>query len=627
MLQQFQGLFGDKEENSETLINQNQYPDVVDSPIELADSLWQRGEIQQALDLYTEEIQKNPNSQEIMLNLAKLLQQQHNISESYKKLAEVLKKQGKIDQAAEYYRQTIVLKSLIHKTTNKTFQASNSYNLQHSSYPIDDLSDNAFSFVSSLASIPQLVNIQRKTLPSQILSDKSHTPSLPSQEVNSTGNTKIAWETAQLYIEQALDGYDNSQWQEAASACQKILEIFPEMAETYKILGNALQRMGDTGKAMECYAKGLKIQPDLAVVYAGIGNLYYQQQKWLKAKEYYQKATIINPRYSKAYRNLAEVWQQLGQPMKAEFCKQRAASIDSELSPNSLPSAPEDNLLPDSTQTSPTVETCYKLAQNSAQNQKWQEAAFYYRKALELNNTSLNSTANNGFTLNSPKLPINISDSQSQLERAIQRYRYQAQVKPSSAKIQFTLGNLYAQNQQWEEAIASYQQAIKIEPRYGKVYLNLAKALVKVGKEAESVEQLYFAYTIKPELADADSLFNLGKALVKEGDRQRAINCYSLALDLKPDFLTAYHKLAETLIQLGRRQEAIECYRNAVKNNPHDTDAYFFLGEQLTAIQQWDNAVQAYRRVLELQPKYSQASHKLNYALAEKLKLELAHRR
>ena len=122
MLQQFQGLFGDKEENSETLINQNQYPDVVDSPIELADSLWQRGEIQQALDLYTEEIQKNPNSQEIMLNLAKLLQQQHNISESYKKLAEVLKKQGKIDQAAEYYRQTIVLKSLIHKTTNKTFQ-------------------------------------------------------------------------------------------------------------------------------------------------------------------------------------------------------------------------------------------------------------------------------------------------------------------------------------------------------------------------------------------------------------------------------------------------------------------------------------------------------------------------
>ena len=628
MLQQFQGLFGDKEENSETLINQNQYPDVVDSPIELADSLWKRGEIQQAINLYTEEIQKNPNSQEIMLKVAKLLQEQHNISESYKKLAEVLKKQGKIDQAAEYYRQTIVLKNLIRKATNKTSQAFNSSNL-HSSSPIDDLSDNAFSFVSSLASIPQVVNTQQKALPSQILSDKYHTPSLPSQDVNSTGNTNIAWETVQLYLEQALDSYDNSQWQETASACQKILEIFPEMAEAYKILGNALQRMGETGKAMECYAKGLKIQPDLAVVYAGIGNLYYQQEKWLKAKEYYQKATIINPRYAEAYRKLADVWQQLDQPMKAEFCQQRAASMESELSPlspTSLPSAPQDNLLPDSTQTLPAVETCYKLAQNSAKNQKWQEAAFYYRKALELNNTSLNSTANNGFTLNSPKLPINTSNSQSQLERAIQRYRYQAQFKPSSAKIQFALGNLYAKNQQWEEAIASYHQAIKIEPRYGKAYLNLAKALVKVGKEAESVEQLYFAYTIKPELADADSLFNLGKALVKQGDRQRAINCYSLAIDLKPDFLTAYHKLGETLIQLGRRQEAIECYRQAVKNNPHDTDAYFFLGEQLTAVQQWDNAVQAYRRVLELQPKYPQASHKLNYALAEKLKLELAHR-
>ncbi len=626
MLQQFQNLFGDKQENSETLTNQNQYPDVVDSPIQLADSLWKRGEIKQAINLYTEEMQKNPDSQEIMLNLAKLLQEQYNISESYKKLAEVLKKQGKIGQAAEYYRQTIVLKSLILKTTNETSQASNSSNL-HSSSPIDDLSDNAFSFVSSLASIPQVVNTQQKILPSQILSDKSHTPSLPSQDVNSTGNTNIAWETVQLYIEQALDSYDNSQWEETASACQKILEIFPEMAEAYKILGNALQRMGDTGKAMECYAKGLKIQPDLAVVYAGIGNLYYQQQKWLKAKEYYQKATIINPRYAEAYHNLADVWQQLEQPMKAEFCKQRAASMEPELSPTSLPSAPQDNLLPDSTQTLPAVETCYKLAQNSAKNQKWQEAAFYYRKALELNNASLNSTANNGFTLNSPKLLINTSNSQSQLERAIQRYRYQAQVKPSSAKVQFALGNLYAKNQQWEEAIASYQQAIKIEPRYGKAYLHLAKALVEVGKEAESVEQLYFAYTIKPELADADSLFNLGKALVKQGDRQRAVNCYSLAIDLKPDFFAAYHKLGETLIQMGRRQEAIECFRKAVDNNPRDTDAYFSLGEQLTANQQWDNAVQAYRRVLELQPKYPQASHKLNHALAEKLKLELAHRR
>ena len=152
MLQQFQNLFGDKQENSETLTNQNQYPDVVDSPIELADSLWKRGEIQQAINLYTEEIQKNPNSQEIMLKVAKLLQEQHNISESYKKLAEVLKKQGKIGQAAEYYRQTIVLKSLILKTTNETYQASNSSNLNSSS-PIDDLSDNAFSFVSSLASM------------------------------------------------------------------------------------------------------------------------------------------------------------------------------------------------------------------------------------------------------------------------------------------------------------------------------------------------------------------------------------------------------------------------------------------------------------------------------------------
>ncbi|HHP7231042.1 MAG TPA: tetratricopeptide repeat protein [Xenococcaceae cyanobacterium] len=616
MLQLLQSLFDAKQENSiipKSLRDQNPHSDIVASQTELADSLWQKGEIEQAIKLYKEEIQKNPDSEEIKLKLVKLLQQQYNISESYKKLATILKKQGQTEQAAEYYRQAIVIKSLIRSNNQKTTQRFLACDFDRSTVK-EDLLDSAFSFVASLATNSQKIHQASNT------SDPFFAAA---QAARASSQTNIAWETVQLYVEQTLDAYDNLQWQETANSCRKILEIFPEMAEAYKILGNALQRMGDTAQAMQCYAQALKIQPDLAVVYAGIGKLYYQQQKWHKAKEYYQKASIINPRYPEAYYNLAEVWQQLDQPLKAEFCQQRAANIEAELSLTALSPTTQNNnnLLPEVTQTAQAIETCYELAQQSAKNHQWQEAAFYYRKALELNHIYPKTTINNQLSLNSAQLLANPNGSHSQLEKAIQRYRYQAELKPSSAKIQMALGNLYARNRQWQEAIASYRQVIKIEPRQAPAYLKLAQALAKVGQEAESTEQLYFAYTLKPELADADSLFNLGKAFVKQGDRQRAINCFSLAIDLKPNFFAAYHQLAATFGQLDRRQEAIECYHKAIAHNPEDTDAYFALGEQLTANHQWDSAVKAYRRVLELQPTYPQALSKLNHALSEKLKL------
>ena len=622
MLHIFNGLLGDRNKQDSAIVPQtpadeNQDLTISDSSIELADSLSQKGKVQQAIALYREEIEKNPDAEEIKLKLVTLLQQQHNISESYKKLATALKKQGQTEQAAEYYRQAIVLKSLISDSSNKASQVSAITKVDIS--PNDDLSDSAFSFTPLIEQSSQPENSQKESLQIPTASDKSDS-SLAAPEINLGENTEIAWETAQIYVEQALNAYDNCQWQETVNACQKILEIFPEMAEAYKILGNALQRSGETKKAMECYAQALKIEPDLAVVYTGIGKLYYEQQKWLQAKEYYQKATIINPRYPEAYHNLAGVWLHLGQPVKAEVCEQKATSLEAELLSDS-----SENVFSDSTQAAQAVGNYYQLAQNSEKNQKWQEAALYYRKALEIKNANFNYTVENGVNLNVSSILTNSDNSknQTELQKAIQYYYSQAQLNPNSATIQFTLGNLYAKSQRWEEAIASYKRVIKIEPTYAQANINLAKALAKVDKQAEALDHLYCGYSIKPELATADDLFNLGNALIQNGDRRRAINCYSLAIDLKPNFVVGNHQLAQTLSEMNRRQEAIECYRQAIDDNPQDVDAYFHLGEQFVASKQWDDAVQAYRQLLELQPKYPQASYKLSRALSEKLRSEL----
>ena len=631
MFKKLHNLFSEEPDDpivSETPNNPN-YHSEFNLSAELTDSLGQKESAEKAVNSYRDEIRKNSPTEDIELKMAQLLRQQQNISESYQKLAAAFKEQGNIDQAAEYYRQAIITKSLISSNSNNNkAQKSASSNINSSSM-VHKLSDSAFSFLPLLTSASKSTNTKEKNLQNKTLFDQSSpTSALGYQDKNIKipQDTNITWETIQLYAEQALDGYDNCQWQVTIDACKKILQLAPEMAEAHKILGNALQRMGDTAKAMDCYAKALKIQPDLAIVYGGIGKLYYQQQKWLKAKEYYQKATIINPRYPEAYLNLAYVWQQLEQPEKAEFCQKRAANIQQELPSDSLSPVSENKALPSSTQAGDAILTYYKLAQNLEQNHKWQEAALHYRKAVELNNIYLKSGNDVQPKGTLTKFSSQTSTRQSQLERAIKHYAHQAKLKPSSAQIQFNLANLYAKNQQLEEAITSYKQAIKIEPSNGQAYINLGKALAKMGQKAESVEQLYLGYTIQPELADADNLFNLGKSLVQQGDRKRAVNCYSFAINLKPDFVGAYHRLAETLIDLGRKREAIECYRKSIQHNPQDTHSHFVLGEQYVANRQWDNAVEAYRRVLELEPQYPQAAYKLSHALSEKLKSELADR-
>ena len=631
MFKKLQNLFSEELDDPiipETLNNPN-YHSEFNSSTELADSLWQKAEAETGINLYRDEINKQSHTEDIKLKMAQLLQQQKNISESYQKLAAAFKEQGNTDKAAEYYRQAIITKSLIaNNTIDNGTQKSTSSNITSSS-TINNLSDTAFCFVPLLTSTAKSIDTREKNIHNQTVSDElSPTFVLNPQgeDIKPPNDTNLTWETIQLYAEEALDGYDNGQWQATVDACQKILKIAPEMAEAHKILGNALQRMGDTAKAMDCYAKALKIQPDLAIVYGGIGKLYYQQQKWLKAKEYYQKATIINPRYPEAYLNLAYVWQQLEQPEKAEFCQKRAASIEQELSSDSVSPTSKNKALPSSIQAGEAILTYYKLAQNLEQNQKWREAALHYRKAVELNNIYLNSDSQSQLKGALAKFSHKTSTRQSQLERAIKHYAQQAKLKPSSAQIQFNLANLYAKNQQLEEAIAAYEQAIKIEPTNGQAYINLGKALTKMGQKAESVEQLYLGYTIQPELADADSLCNLGRSLVQIGDRQRAINCYSFAINLKPDFVEPYHRLAETLMELGRKQEALEYYRKSIQHNPQDTHSHFALGEQYAANQQWDNAVEAYRRVLEIQPKYPQAAYKLSHALSQKLKSELSDR-
>lgn len=634
--------------------------------LEQANSLWQQGKLTDALNLYRQAIQDNPNATHIYDHLALALKQQDNLAEAYEQLATTLKQQGQVAEAADYSRQAIVLKSLIWKAKAKYLRPTSEDSLTPQ-LKTANLAEEAFSF-QPLPSSSQQRDRQNDThrkrndnsMVDFLCKDLTAQQDSPSQ-VHADRADARRQRAASVYIKQALEHYERQQWEQTTIACQKAIQIDPTRAEVYKIWGNALQRMGKTARAMDCYAKVVAIEPNLAAVYAKIGSWYAWQEKWQQASQYYQKAIVIQPSFIEAYRHLAYCWHQLGQPAKALECSDRALKLEAEqinkektsqhngfslekasseevtAAFESETNSREVRFLRSQSQASvqklqqaalnnfQSVEFYRQLAKNLEQENQWQEAALCYRQALELNlsaNTYQQKLLPNDESNRTKRLKTSPKSEENQLDKAIKRYRQQAQLQPS-AKIQTDLGNLYKKKKDWQAAATCYQKAIALDSQYAPAYLNLAKIFVREGKLEKAADFLYRALSLKPELAPAKNHFYLGNTFFKQGKLERAIDCYQRAIDLQPDFPEIYYRLGEIWSRRGRKRQAIEYFQQAVVLEPNNPKFYHRLGRELMARQQWEEAVQAFSRVLELQPNFPQGSYLLNQALAKKLESKL----
>ncbi|MEL6931050.1 MAG: tetratricopeptide repeat protein [Cyanobacteria bacterium J06600_6] len=633
MFKLLKNLFSREVQQNNTAVSES---DVSDWKAQLtqADRLWEQGQIDEALAVYNSTIKNNPNLSEIQQRLAGRIKQQGELAVAYEKLAVGLKNKGKIEQAANYYRQAINLKALTGNTKNQLLRSS-IVPLKKNPIPIASLKEAAFSF-QPLTNNTAIVKVTSSPPTSTNLQDEFD--SLPQfssrvKSINPQQARDIDWETAQVYFQKALEHLEKQEWEHSALACKQATQIMPDMAEAYKIWGNALQRMGETGEAMACYAKAVEIKPNLAEVYAGIADIYIQQAKWQQAIEHYQKAIIIKPN-AKTHRKLAAAWQKVGEVDKAEFNLYQAKEL--ELSENSSTQESVQSALAkiDRNNIDGAITIYCQVAKQLERQNQWQEAAKYYRQALDLSMSRLalppsksaqaeleTSPADSLITpprqaSSAPKTPI------SQWDRAIRRYHKQAKLQPNSPKIYTDLGNLYAKKGKFTEAIICYRQAIKLNRQYAKAHLNLARALLKTKKQPEFIKEMQLALALQPRIGTAIDRFYLGNALAEENQDQQAISFYCKAVALDPHLTSAYHRLSELLSHQGKDEQAIAFLEQAIAQNPQNAESYYLLGQYWEQQSNWDKAVKTYGQVLEIEPKYPQASKRLNHALAEKLKLK-----
>jgi tetratricopeptide (TPR) repeat protein len=627
MFKLLQNFFYSEAKPTETAIVKSDDSDW-EAQIAQADIFWEQGKLNEALAIYDLAIEQNPNLPEIKQRLAGRIKQQADLAVAYQRLAIGLKKQGKIEQAANYYRQAINLKALAGNTKNQLLR-SNVVPVKKSPIPLANLKEAAFSFqpltnnfaIARVTSAPPVSpNLKPEFDPTPNFSPRI-------KAVNPQQAKQIDWETSQVYFQKALEHLEKQEWEQSALACKKATQIMPKMAEAYKIWGNALQRMGQTGQAMACYAKAVELKPNLAEVYTGIADIYAQQLKWQQAIKHYQKAIIIKPSV-KTYRKLAAIWQEVDETEKAEFSLYQATELELAESLSSKKSLDLELAAIDHNNIEDAVKAYCRAAKKLEQNNQWQKASLYYRQAINLS-MSRPVLAPSKLAQNQPELSrILLSqsptkDTISQLDKAIQRYYKQAKLQPNSPKVYTDLGNLYAKKNNFAEAIACYRQAVKLNRQYPSAHLSLARTLLKAGKQQEFVKEMQLALALQPNIGTAMDRFHLADALVEQNQEQQAIGFYHQAVTLDPTFSPSYHRLSDILSRQGKHDQAIALLEQGIQQNPQNPESYYFLAHQWEQLEEWNNAVKSYSRVLEIEPKYPEASKKLNHALAQKLKLNL----
>ncbi|WP_019508683.1 tetratricopeptide repeat protein [Pleurocapsa sp. PCC 7319] len=430
---------------------------------------------------------------------------------------------------------------------------------------------------------------------------------------------------AQIYSQQARLYFQEQNWHKAIVACKNALEIAPDTADAYKILGNILQFQGRKAEALGVYAKALQINPNSAAIYANLGSFYAQQQDWQQAVDYFQQAVIIDPNLAGAYRSLAKIWEELGDTNKALECLCQAVNLE----PKTLTPEEYFDFGQQLYQQGKIKEASIfytqgvKLRPNAEQElarlvkileelEEWQQAVAYYHQLTSLTQavggnrpriTKVNKPISNLLSRSQSKFPskntLSFTGGQSPISRSGAAKPIannpQQQTSSSSISLPKAAAPQLLPKVSLEKSSTSAQLPSQLPSKTSKA-TNIAIQNSQVTTEAK-----------QPNSAVAWN--NLGSLYAQKKQWSKAISCYQEALQLDPKFSKIHRNLARVYTKLGKPEKANHYWYEAFTLKPDQIkpEEYFSLAKNLWRHQQLEKAIDCLRRAVQLKPNYDQA--------------------
>lgn len=636
--------------------------------LDLATKLMEMGLVTQAVSSYCRAIEADPNSQQ-----------------AYRHLGAAMKLQKQLDSDALDYQQNLTLRATgsIHSNSLKRPKksATRGINTPKKSGFLTAFK-NLFSGFKRKSPLKS-ANPNYLKQPEYLSVDLSSEPSLkqPYQGLSDiwigdeprpiTAFASSDYLGVEDYLKQAELAAKLGNLSEAIAKCQKALELQPNLAEAYKILGQVEQAQIHRESAQSFYEQAIYLGLQDGEVYLNLGSLYAYQQEWQPAIESYHKALDLNPKSPLAYWNLAKVWRRLGktvemadclyeayclepnkvtasahlqlgntllkhgQKSQAIACYQRAIKMDSNLKEAheqlaktqqlvqdlQVSNSQEDLTKSDAVLTVPLVEenknqliTKVKDIKDELKQAESYLMAKEFGQAIAICKQALIIHPDNAQVY---KIWGNALQGSGKIQEAREKYNQAIVLQPDFAEVYANLGSLYGREKDFDKAISCYQRAIAIKPDLAAAHRNLARIWKQLSKVEEWAKSWNQALALEPEGGSVKEDIDLGHALVKHGDLAEAIICYQRAIKVEPSSIELYDYLGELLISEKRWQEAINVYRKGVENYPDRAEFYGKLGQALSELHRYEDAILVYGKAVKLNQNLSWVYHDIADILVE----------
>lgn len=280
---------------------------------------------------------------------------------------------------------------------------------------------------------------------------------------------------------------------DALKITRKVLEVKPDSAAGYVVMGDALKLAGDTDKAQAAYERATKQSENYMEPLQKLADLAKEKNNPDMQYEYLKRLDELSPLNSQRKMEMAELQMARGNTDAAK-----------ELFDGAMTRTFKDAMA----QVAAVAE---KIAL-SLQESDPAQAEKYLRKCLDLKGDDL--TIDDLTTFN-------------QLGISLRR-----QGKPF-------------------EAIKEYQRALKIAPNSSELYYNMAMAYYEHKDKETAIRSMLKAFQINPALPNtsANIAYNMGMIFAAGITKDKAKGCLKIALEMNPEFTQAKELLAKLVAE------------------------------------------------------------------------------
>jgi len=134
--------------------------------------------------------------------------------------------------------------------------------------------------------------------------------------------------TAARMLARAREEWERRDFAAAEHSLSNVLALAPNDLSATRMLGMAVQRLGDHARAIDCFRRVLAAHPDDADIHVCLGIALHERGKTADAVKHLRHACALEPRSASAWFNLGEALVQQVHTVDAVAALRRALELD-----------------------------------------------------------------------------------------------------------------------------------------------------------------------------------------------------------------------------------------------------------------------------------------------------------